>query len=65
MSVETLLASDFATLPELIRAHAEERPDHPALVEGDDILTYSGLAVLMDRIAAALQRDGVGSVRCV
>ena len=61
MSVEALLASDFAALPQLIRAHAEERPDHPALVEGDDILTYSGLAALMDRIAAALQRDGVGS----
>ena len=61
MSVEALLASDFADFPQLIRAHAEERPDHPALVEGDDILTYSGLAVLMDRIAAALQRDGVGS----
>ena len=61
MSVEALLASDFAALPELIRAHADERPDHPALVEGDDILTYSGLASLMNRIAAALHRDGVGN----
>jgi long-chain acyl-CoA synthetase len=59
MSVDALLASDFSTLPDLIRAHALERPDHPALIEGDRTLSYGGLAVLMDRIAYALQRDGV------
>jgi long-chain acyl-CoA synthetase len=46
-------------LPELIRAHADERPNHLALVEGGETLTYSELAALMDRIAFALQRDGV------
>lgn len=61
MSVEALLASNFATLPDLIRAHAVERPDHPALVEGCATLTSRGLAALMDRIAFALQRDGVSS----
>jgi long-chain acyl-CoA synthetase len=59
MSAEALLASPFAALPDLIRAHAAERPDRPALVEGGETLTYDGLAALMDRIAAALQRDGV------
>jgi long-chain acyl-CoA synthetase len=34
-------------------------PDHPALAEGDATLTYAGLSALMDRIAFALQREGV------
>src|SRR5258708_34774948 len=58
---ERLLASEFNTLPDLIRAHAAERPDHPALVLGDATLSYAGLAALMNRIAFALQRDGVGN----
>ncbi len=53
-----LLASEFATLPDLIRAHAAERPRHLALVEADAQLDYAGLAALMDRVAFALQRDG-------
>jgi long-chain acyl-CoA synthetase len=59
MSAEGLLANSFAALPDLIRAHAAERPDHPALAEGDATLTYAGLSALMDRIAFALQREGV------
>ena len=59
MTAGGLLAGDFSALPDLIRAHAAERPDHPALVEGDETLTYGALAALMDRIACALQRDGV------
>ena len=54
VTTEGILASDFANLPDLIRAHAAERPDHPALVEGETTLTYSALAALMDRIAFAL-----------
>src|SRR5271166_2707525 len=59
MSVEDLLASGFAALPDLVRAHARERPNHLALVDGDATLTYGALAALMDRIAFALQRDSV------
>jgi long-chain acyl-CoA synthetase len=59
ITTESILASDFGNLPDLVRAHAAERPDHPALVEGETTLTYSALAALMDRIAFALQRDGV------
>ncbi len=61
MTAEELLARDFGALPDLIRAYARERPDHPALIEGDETLTYGALGALMDRIAFALQRDGVGS----
>ena len=61
MSVEAFLTGHFATLPELICAHAEERPDRLALVEGDAAITYGGLSALTDRTAFALQRDGVGN----
>ena len=61
MTVEGLLASDFAALPDLIRAHAQERANQLALIEGEETLTYGALAALMDRIAFALQRDGVGN----
>jgi acyl-CoA synthetase (AMP-forming)/AMP-acid ligase II len=59
MTAETMLASDFATLPDLIRAHAVEQPDKPALVMDDEHVDYRQLDRLMDRVAAALQRDGV------
>src|SRR5271166_6023252 len=65
MSAEELLAQDFGAFPDLVRAHAGERPDHPALIEGDATLTYSELAARMDRIAFALQRDGVGAGEAV
>ncbi len=59
--VDELLGSSFAALPDLIRAHASERADHPALIEGDQTLSYGALAALMDSIAFALQREGVRS----
>jgi acyl-CoA synthetase (AMP-forming)/AMP-acid ligase II len=55
----TLLASDFAALPDLIRAHACERGGKPAIHFGDRTLTYAELDRTMDRIAFSLQRDGV------
>ncbi len=54
-----LLALPFATLPELVRAHAAERPQHVALIDGERTFTYAQLDALVDRVAAALQRDGV------
>lgn len=59
MTAADLLASDFATLPDLIRAHAAEQGDKVALAEADGELDYASLDALIDRIAAALQRDGV------
>ena len=54
MNLET-----FTPLPALIRRHAVERPEQPALVQDDTVLSYGRLDALMDRIAAALQRDGL------
>ena len=49
----------FRALPDLVREHAAARPRHPALVQGADCIDYGELDALMDRVAAALQRDGV------
>jgi len=54
-----MLTSDFATLPELIRAQAAERGEKAALVFGDQWLSYAELDTGMDRVAAALQRDAI------
>ncbi len=59
MRVDELLRQDFGTLSELIRAHAEADPGHPALILDERTLDYRALDGLMDRVAAALQRDGV------
>ena len=65
MTAETMLASAFATLPDLIRAHAAERGAKTALVDGAGSLDYATLDAVMDRVAAALQRDGVAPRACV
>lgn len=49
----------FDTLAQCIRRHAQERPGASALSDGSSTLTYAALDALMDRVAAALQRDGV------
>lgn len=54
-----ILSQPFATLPDLIAAHARERGDKPAIIHGDASLTYAQLDARMDAIAAALQRDGL------
>jgi acyl-CoA synthetase (AMP-forming)/AMP-acid ligase II len=58
-ALDALLEEDFHTIPELVRLHATARPAHPALVQDGRTLTYGELDALMDRVAAALQRDGL------
>lgn len=59
LTAAALLRTDFATLPDLIRAYAVSQPTHIALRLGDSTLNYAALDARMDRVAAALQRDGV------
>ena len=59
VTARDLLARDFATLSELVRAHAAERPDRLALIDEAGAMTYAALDTIVDRVAAALQRDGV------
>jgi acyl-CoA synthetase (AMP-forming)/AMP-acid ligase II len=49
----------FGTLSDLIRGHAGRQPDRPALMQEERVLTYGELDALMDRVAGALQRDGI------
>jgi len=49
---------DFRTLPDLLREHARDRPDAAAVTTGSDTLSYRALDARVDRVAAALQRDG-------
>ena len=58
-TADELLASDFSTMPELICSHAAHRPDHLAVIDGDRSLTFAQFDTLIDRAAAAMQRDGV------
>lgn len=65
VTAQELLSGAFATLPDLIAAHARERGDKPAVADDTGTLTYAELDARMDRIAAALQRDGVGQGQAV
>jgi acyl-CoA synthetase (AMP-forming)/AMP-acid ligase II len=49
----------FDTMPGRIRLHAQLAPERAALVAAGRRLSYAQLDELMDRIAAALQRDGI------
>ncbi|KKO04191.1 hypothetical protein LCGC14_0090910 [marine sediment metagenome] len=53
------LETPYSTLPELVALHARERGDHPALMQDANSLSYRELDQQADRVAAALQRDGV------
>jgi acyl-CoA synthetase (AMP-forming)/AMP-acid ligase II len=49
----------FQLVAERVRVHAAQRPAAPALSGSGQSLSYGELDALMDRIAAALQRDGL------
>lgn len=53
------LSAPFGTIAALIRRHAQEAPQRRALVQDGEVLDYAALDARMDRVAAALQRDGV------
>ena len=63
-SIEEMLAQPSGSIPALIRCHAGQAPDRVALIAGARRVSYGALDAEMDRVAAALQRDGVapGSV---
>jgi long-chain acyl-CoA synthetase len=58
-------AADFQLIADLVRQHSAHRPSQPALVQGDLVMSWGELDALMDRIAAGLQRDGVGPGQAV
>ncbi|MEO9101032.1 MAG: class I adenylate-forming enzyme family protein, partial [Rhodoferax sp.] len=48
----------FGKIADLIRLHAQAAPDRRAVIDGTRAIGYRELDELMDRVAAALQRDG-------
>jgi acyl-CoA synthetase (AMP-forming)/AMP-acid ligase II len=58
MRFDTLMTQEFTTASDLIHALAREQPQAPALRQDGRSLSYGELDALMDRVAAALQRDG-------
>jgi long-chain acyl-CoA synthetase len=65
MSATEIFARPFGTLEALVSAHAKDRGENLALIDARRTLTYRELNGLMDRIAASLQRDGVGKADVV
>ena len=58
-TAEQILDRDFGLLSDLIDCHARERGEKPALIHGEEILSYRALNVMINRIAVALKREGV------
>lgn len=56
-----LLNQNFGTVSDLVRAHSVERPAAVALISGADQISYAELDQQMDKVAAGLQREGLGS----
>ncbi|WP_290651220.1 class I adenylate-forming enzyme family protein [Aquisalimonas sp.] len=59
MDLTNLSEQAFASVPDLVRAHAQHRPDARAFIQDGETLSYGALDITMDRVAAALQRDGL------
>jgi acyl-CoA synthetase (AMP-forming)/AMP-acid ligase II len=63
MQPDDALAIAFATVPDLVRQNAVERPSHIAVLQDDTrgvrAIDYAAFDQLVDRIAASLQRDNV------
>jgi acyl-CoA synthetase (AMP-forming)/AMP-acid ligase II len=49
----------FISLPDMIRSHAARQPKHAAIVQDERTLDYGTLDAVMDRVAGALQREGL------
>lgn len=57
--IPALLDIGFGTLSDLIRSHARRAPRRAALILDDRVFDYGTLDARMDRVAVALQRDGI------
>ncbi len=58
-TLQTMIAADFGTVPNILRLNAAAHPDKAALIQDDRSMSWGELDAMMDRVAAGLQRDGV------
>ena len=61
MTIDELLRLPIASVADAIACHAETRPQATALVLKDQRMSMAELNERMDRVAASLQRDGIGA----
>jgi len=53
------LAASLSTVGTLFSAHVPVQPNHPAVVDGDRVLTYAQLEDRSNRLAQVLSRNGL------
>ncbi len=59
-TIETMITADYGVMGDILRERALEAPGHPAVImETGETITYAAFDALADRVAVALQRDGV------
>ncbi|MCA0356628.1 MAG: acyl--CoA ligase [Proteobacteria bacterium] len=59
-SIAAMMSADYGVMGDILRVRAEEAPNHSAVImETGEAVTYAEFDALVDRVAAALQRDGV------
>ncbi|MCO5119077.1 MAG: acyl--CoA ligase [Burkholderiaceae bacterium] len=58
-TLDAMRTKEFGTLPDLLRLHARLAPRKTALIQDAGQIEYAALDRLVDRAAAALQRDGI------
>jgi long-chain acyl-CoA synthetase len=52
-------APPFRAIADLVREHAQARPQDTAMIHGERRVTWAQVDAMADRIAASLQRDGL------
>ncbi|WP_371433165.1 class I adenylate-forming enzyme family protein [Novosphingobium sp.] len=60
MRIEDIAEAEFVPLTTILRAHAARRGDATAIADEYSSVSWAELDALLDRVAAALQREGVG-----
>ena len=65
-TIAAMMSADYGVMGDILRQRAQEGPNHPAVImETGEAVTYAQFDALVDRVAAALQRDGVQSGEAV
>ncbi|WP_295531173.1 class I adenylate-forming enzyme family protein [Novosphingobium sp. Chol11] len=59
MRIEDIVEPEFVPLSTILRVHAARRGAATALADETTQLSWAGLDAMLDRVAAALQREGV------
>jgi aldehyde dehydrogenase (NAD+) len=61
LDIDVFASRPFASLPDCIREQAQARGTHAAVTCGDDTLDYAQFDAAIDRFAATLQREAIGT----